>query len=438
MSSKHYDYSIRRKLVYFFSLSAIIALIISTTTMLVYSYLHEKESVINDSIKLAKVSGKNIAASLLFIDKNTCKNILKPILNDTNIQYIAIYNQNGQLFTSIGTNESNKKTLAKEISSMEKDVLFSIDLNYINILTTIFYDNDVIGYLEVHTTTNKIKQHMIEQALASLLIMLITIFIVILLAIKLEKMFLKPIFTLLDAMQYLRKNKDFDIELIPSSKDEFGELFNEFNIMAYEINKRDKILHEHNLDLELLVNTTNKELKTTQENLDKVSILATTDALTNLYNRRHIMDIFDEMIKKAKENKKHIGIIMLDIDHFKLVNDTLGHQAGDVVLKEVSHILQENAREVDNVGRIGGEEFLILCKESDIKTLKYIAERLRKNVEEKIIQYEENKTTQVKISLGIYSCIPNITKEELIKIADDALYNAKETGRNKVSIGVKN
>jgi len=438
LSSKHYDYSIRRKLVYFFSLSAIIALIISTTTMLVYSYLHEKESVINDSIKLAKVSGKNIAASLLFIDKNTCKNILKPILNDTNIQYIAIYNQNGQLFTSIGTNESNKKTLAKEISSMEKDVLFSIDLNYINILTTIFYDNDVIGYLEVHTTTNKIKQHMIEQALASLLIMLITIFIVILLAIKLEKMFLKPIFTLLDAMQYLRKNKDFDIELIPSSKDEFGELFNEFNIMAYEINKRDKILHEHNLDLELLVNTTNKELKTTQENLDKVSILATTDALTNLYNRRHIMDIFDEMIKKAKENKKHIGIIMLDIDHFKLVNDTLGHQAGDVVLKEVSHILQENAREVDNVGRIGGEEFLILCKESDIKTLKYIAERLRKNVEEKIIQYEENKTTQVKISLGIYSCIPNITKEELIKIADDALYNAKETGRNKVSIGVKN
>ena len=287
-------------------------------------------------------------------------------------------------------------------------------------------------------TTDSLKEQMLNQAMASLIIMLITIFIILLLAIKLEKVFLKPIFELLNAMKHIQKNKDFNVSLVPFAKDEFGDLFNEFNMMANEIHKRDQILHAHNLDLELQVNTASEQLRTTQETLNKVSILATTDSLTNLCNRRHIMEKFDKMILEAQASNQHIGLIMLDIDHFKVVNDTLGHQAGDVVLKEVSHILKENAREIDAVGRIGGEEFLILCKNSDIETLSFVAERLRKKVEEKVIFYEDDKTTQVKISLGIYSCIPESSKEELIKIADDALYDAKETGRNKVSIGVKN
>ena len=438
MVSKKYNASIRKKLVYFFSLSAVIALFISTSTTLVYSFLNDKESLIKDSIKLAEVSGKNIAASLLFLDKESCKNILKPILSDENVQYVKIYNQDGVFFTSLGENIGKKKSLQQDINRMEKSVLFSIDWNNINILTTILHSDEVIGYLEVHLTTENLKKHVLDQAIASFIIMLITTLIVLLLAIKLEKVFLKPIFELLHAMKQIQKDKDFSISLVPSAKDEFGELFNEFNMMASEIYKRDQILHKHNLDLEIQVNTTTEKLKTTEDSLNKVSILATTDSLTSLFNRRHIMDIFDTMILEAENEKEYIGVIMLDIDHFKLVNDTLGHQAGDVVLKEVSHILQENARDVDAVGRIGGEEFLILCKNSDIKAVSFVAERLRKKVQERVIHYEDDKTTQVTVSLGIYSCVPDISKEELIKIADNALYDAKETGRNRVSIGVKN
>ena len=438
MFHKSYDYSIRKKLVYFFSFSAILALIISTSTTLVYSYLYEKESMIKDNIKLAEVSGKNIAASLLFVDEKSCQSILKPIIHhDKNIRYIKVYDQKGKFFTSIGQDVGNKDNIAQEIKLMKKNVLFSVDWNHMKIITSISYEDEVIGYLEVYVGTGSIKKRMISQAISSLIIMFITIFIVLLLAIKLEKVFLKPIFELLNAMKEIRKDKKFNVNLVSSTKDEFGELFNEFNMMTNEIYKRDQILRAHNLDLELLVNTTNEKLKTTQDDLDKISILATTDSLTGLYNRRCIMDKFDDMLSIAREHGKYIGVIMLDIDHFKMVNDTLGHQAGDEVLKEVSKILKENARDVDEVGRIGGEEFLVLCENSSMEVVKEVAERLRTKVEDKVIYYENDKTTQVKISLGIYSCVAdiNISKEELIKIADDALYDAKETGRNKVVTG---
>jgi len=394
--------------------------------------------MIRDSIKLAEVSGKNIAASLLFVDEKSCQNILKPIIyHDKNIRYIKVYDQDGSFFTSIGSDIGNKKNITQKIKLMQKNVLFTIDWNHIKIITSISYDNEVIGYLEVYVGTDSVKERMINQAIASLIIMMITSLLVLLLAIKLEKVFLKPIFELLNAMQQIRQKKKFNVNLVSSTKDEFGELFNEFNMMTNEIYKRDQILHAHHLDLELLVNTTNEKLKTTQNDLDKISILATIDSLTGLYNRRYIMERFDEMISDAIEQEKHIGVIMLDIDHFKMVNDTLGHQAGDEVLKEVSKILKENARDADEVGRIGGEEFLVLCKDSNIEAVKDVAERLRSKVEDKVIYYENDKTTQVKISLGIYSCVPdiNLSKEVLIKIADDALYNAKETGRNKVAIG---
>ena len=425
-------------MVYFFSFSAILALIISTSTTLVYSYLYEKESMIKDNIKLAEVSGKNIAASLLFVDEKSCQSILKPIIHhDKNIRYIKVYDQKGKFFTSIGQDVGNKDNIAQKIKLMKKNVLFSVDWNHMKIITSISYEDEVIGYLEVYVGTGSIKKRMISQAISSLIIMFITIFIVLLLAIKLEKVFLKPIFELLNAMKEIRKDKKFNVNLVSSTKDEFGELFNEFNMMTNEIYKRDQILRAHNLDLELLVNTTNEKLKTTQDDLDKISILATTDSLTGLYNRRCIMDKFDDMLSIAREHGKYIGVIMLDIDHFKMVNDTLGHQAGDEVLKEVSKILKENARDVDEVGRIGGEEFLVLCENSSMEVVKEVAERLRTKVEDKVIYYENDKTTQVKISLGIYSCVAdiNISKEELIKIADDALYDAKETGRNKVVTG---
>ncbi|MFK5891596.1 MAG: diguanylate cyclase [Pseudomonadota bacterium] len=406
------------------------------TSSLIYNIYEDKNRVVKESIKLAKVSGKNIAASLLFADKDSSNSILQPILNDKNVSSIKIYDTQGHLFTTIGNNELRLNNWIEEDFESYPDVNISITMDYIDILTSITHKNEKIGFLQIVSTTNAIKLRIIEQSVASLIIVLFTLSIIFLLAFWFEKIFSQPLYNLLNAMRHIKNDSGFDIHLVSHTKDEFHELFSEFNRMTNEIKKRDKVLKEHNIDLKNLVSATNEELKKTQNNLNEVSILATTDPLTNLFNRRSTMEQFDLMIREAQKSNKYLGVIMLDIDLFKQVNDNFGHQVGDIVLKDVAALLLINARDNDIVGRIGGEEFLILCQHANIDTTYKVAERIRQNVEKKIINYEKGKKIQVTISLGICSSIPKTSsKEELIKISDEALYKAKEIGRNAVVKG---
>lgn len=427
------EFSIRTKLIFLFSLSAGIALFLATTSSLIYNINEDKNTIVKESIKLAKVSGKNIAASLMFSDRDSANSILQPILNDENVNTIRIYDLQGHLFTTIGNNKLKLNNWIEDKFITYPEVNISITLDYIDVLTFITHNKEKIGFLQIISNTNPIKKRIVDQSFASLIIVIFTFSIIFLFAFWFEKLFSKPIYDLLNAMQKIKNNSESDIHLTSHTKDEFHELFNEFNRMTNEIKKRDKILKEHNISLKNLVSSTNEELKKTQNNLNEVSVLASTDPLTHLSNRRSTMDKFDEMIYKAQAENQPLGVIMLDIDCFKQVNDNLGHQAGDVVLKKVAALLLKNARDNDVVGRIGGEEFLILCHHADINTTYNVAERIRRNVEQKIIKYEYNKTTQVTISLGLCSTIPKTkSKEELIKVSDEALYKAKETGRNKV------
>lgn len=429
-------FSIRKKLIFLFSLSAGIALVLATTGSFIYNMNEDKNNVVKESIKLAKVSGKNIAASLMFADRDSAQSILQPILNDKNVYAIRIYDIQGHLFTTIGNNSLKLNNWVEGNLNNYPEVNISITLDYIDILTTITHDNEAIGFLQIVSNTNTIKKRIIEQSFASLIIVLFTFSIILLLSFWFEKIFSKPLYDLLNAVQHIKNDSNFDIHLVSNTKDEFHDLFTEFNRMTNEIKKRDKVLKEHNIDLKNLVSSTNEELIKTKNNLNEVSILATTDPLTTLSNRRYTLEQFDLMIKEAQKANQPLGVIMLDIDHFKQVNDNLGHQAGDVVLIEVAKFLLESARDNDIVGRIGGEEFLILCRHADIDTTYNVAERIRHNVEKKIISYEKEKTTQVTLSLGLCSTISNsYTKEELVKIADEALYIAKKSGRNKVVKG---
>jgi diguanylate cyclase (GGDEF)-like protein len=429
--------SIRKKLVFLFSLSAGIALLLASTSSFIYNMYEDKNKVVKESIKLAKVSGKNIAASLMFSDRDSANSILQPIINDTNVYSIKIYDIQGHLFTTIGNNKLKLNNWIEEEFINYPDVNISVSMDYIDILTSIIHNNEKIGFLQIISNTNAIKKRIIEQSITSFIIVLFTLFIIFLLSFWFEKIFSKPLYDLLHAIRQIKNNSESDVHLISRSKDEFNELFAEFNRMTNEIKKRDQILKEHNIDLKNLVSFTNEKLKKTQHNLNEVSILATIDPLTNLSNRRSTMDQFDLMIKTAQKENKPLGVIMLDIDHFKQVNDNLGHQAGDVVLKEAAKILLKNARDNDVVGRIGGEEFLILCQHADMDTTFHVAERIRQNIEKKIINYEKNKTIQITISVGVCSTIPNMkSKEQLIKSADEALFKAKNSGRNNVIKGI--
>jgi diguanylate cyclase (GGDEF)-like protein len=159
-----------------------------------------------------------------------------------------------------------------------------------------------------------------------------------------------------------------------------------------------------------------------------------TDALTSLANRRR----FDETLRieanKAIATGALLVLLMVDIDHFKAVNDRYGHLAGDRVLKTVAQVLREQVRESDLVGRVGGEEFAILCAGIDPEGALRLAERVRAAVEETGIEYE-GRSLQVTVSVGVAAqrADEEWNTQTLYKDADDRLYSAKRSGRNRVS-----
>jgi two-component system cell cycle response regulator len=161
--------------------------------------------------------------------------------------------------------------------------------------------------------------------------------------------------------------------------------------------------------------------------------MALTDGLTGIYNRRYFDVHFKTLIDEANTTSKPLSIILLDIDHFKKINDTYGHVAGDEALKQLAEIVTQNIRLTDLFARYGGEEFVIVLPDSDVESSKNIGERLRSAVE----KYEFKISTgegklKYTISAGIAKLLPGDTTESLLKRADKGLYMCKEGGRNKV------
>lgn len=165
---------------------------------------------------------------------------------------------------------------------------------------------------------------------------------------------------------------------------------------------------------------------TAKKELEK---MASIDKLTNIYNRRIIDNFLKQEIEIEKRHSNGLSVILIDIDHFKDVNDTYGHQIGDMVLSQIAKLITDNIRKSDIHGRFGGEEFIIICPQTTCKDALVLAEKIRASVENFNFDQIGTKT----ISLGISSFEENDTEEDLIKKADIALYQAKNSGRNKVN-----
>jgi diguanylate cyclase (GGDEF)-like protein len=160
--------------------------------------------------------------------------------------------------------------------------------------------------------------------------------------------------------------------------------------------------------------------------------MATTDGLTGCLNKRAFLDELENKLKSAERFKKKLSLLVTDIDHFKNVNDTYGHATGDVVIKELGAILLRMKRETDAVARFGGEEFCILCEETDTEGALQLAERVRQELEATLFPTELGKL-RVTGSIGVATYPKDAsTSGGLFEITDKALYAAKRSGRNKV------
>ncbi len=157
---------------------------------------------------------------------------------------------------------------------------------------------------------------------------------------------------------------------------------------------------------------------------------AITDKLTGLFNRSIIDTLIQVEIERAKRNNKPISILLFDIDHFKKINDTYGHDKGDYALKTIAEIARRTLRKSDYVLRWGGEEFLVILPETDLDGATKVAEKIRSNIE----NYNFKDIGKVTVSIGVTMLKMGEPLNNAIKRVDEALYAAKNKGRNRVEI----
>ena len=164
----------------------------------------------------------------------------------------------------------------------------------------------------------------------------------------------------------------------------------------------------------------------------RTKYLSITDELTGLSNRRCFDNTLEKEILRALRYNNKLTLVMFDIDHFKTVNDTYGHPCGDYILKEVANAALQTFRKTDTVFRFGGEEFVVILTETDIKQSEIPLERFRKTIETLDLTYQ-NQQINITVSIGACQLDQSIgNKEEFLQKADNALYDAKNSGRNKV------
>ena len=228
----------------------------------------------------------------------------------------------------------------------------------------------------------------------------------------LHRQLLVPMASLAHAMIALRKGRR-EVTL-PRSSGEMGQLITHFHDMADEVSR-------HTEELEAKV----------RERTEELEQLARIDVLTGLYNRRGMTLRLDEQVARAARDRLPFGLIWIDLDHFKAINDTLGHAIGDQALCEVARLLEESLRPYDHAARWGGDEFLVLltpCQADDLAT---VASRIRQRVADQA----QRSASGVTVSIGACQVMPDEALTHALKCADEALYQAKASGRNRLVIG---
>jgi diguanylate cyclase (GGDEF)-like protein len=372
---------------------------------------------------ISRFASQSVAFNVVGYDYHGIQLLLDEIIRSKDILYARVSSKKGNTMAEAGLKPSGTE-------------------GWVMIDREIVFDGDVVGHLNIGLDTARIAHQLQDQQYTmiwreALLIIIIAIGEFF----AMSYIIVRPVSIISTSLSNtVDENGRIQTRIIPiHSRDEFGMLATQFNGMRSQLNEIHARL-QSKIELgDAKLRETNSQLVNQSDELrrmnDELKRLSITDPLTGLYNRRQFERLIDTEVSMSLRHGEDNSILVVDVDHFKRINDQYGHKVGDTVLRRLAKLLTENLRGTDMVCRIGGEEFVAICRRAKTDDAIAIGEKLRRTIED--FSFNVNmERIPVTVSVGV-ATIPNefekISAEDFFHCADTALYYSKEHGRNRVT-----
>jgi len=377
-----------------------------------------------DLVSFADMIGKNTASALVFNDPRAAQETMKPLTVKSSILAAYVVSRDGYLFARHVAPEADSALLPLErlpapaspgairvaVSRIQSDAdhasMFS---GYASLVKPIYLDSEQVGTVVIHANTTGFINHLRWTVIVSLLFMIGVFVAAYFFSSWLQRVISAPLLSLLGTMREVSASRNFAIRVVKPGSDEIGLLYDGFNEMLCEIEERNQILRQRQAHLQQL---------------------AHYDPLTRLPNRTLFYDRLAQALFHAERAKEAVTVIFIDLDHFKDINDTLGHRTGDLLLIEVANRLSTVVRSCDTVARLGGDEFTVFAQNiENAENATLVARKL--NALFVAPFHLGNSEIYVTASIGV-TMFPSDGRsvDELLMNADIAMYHAKSCGKN--------
>jgi diguanylate cyclase (GGDEF)-like protein len=430
---------LRRKIILVIMIISTLSLLLASAAFIANDRIATRQAVDEILNTMAEIIATNSSEAVLSEDRAAARGILKFLARKHHIQAAAIYANDGRVIGDY-RKDTKGEQLPNPVGTPEG---VQYRDNHVELYSRIMHHHVPLGYVYLRSDVGIIAEHMQWYINVAIIVLFTSLLIAFILSKQLQRIITDPVLRLSGIARQIISERNYSLRVTGTEHDEIGNLITDFNEMLDQIQMRDNELKMHKVELERRVanrtaelEVANKELEAAKEQAESVAkrmeYHAHHDPLTGLPNRVLLKDRINTALSHAHREQRMMALLFLDLDRFKVINDSLGHAIGDQLLRVVSRRLKNCIRAEDTVARFGGDEFMVLLPSISGSS---DAGRIGMKIIDALVKpvwchgHELHITTSIGISIFPFD---GTDTDTLVKNADISMYRAKALGRNKL------